>query len=95
MSDAVIPQAGEIWYHFKYPQGCGDDRPYKIIGIAYDTTSEITYVVYQPLYANDLMDEQSKNGVMYFVRPLSEWSDLRQNKTGELVPRFTKLDSTY
>ncbi len=91
MSDPLVqPKAGEIWYHFKYPQGCGDDRPYKIIGIAYDTTSTITYVVYQPLYVNELMSEQSRNTVEYFVRPLSEWSDVKQNKTGDLVPRFQK-----
>lgn len=84
------PKVGEIYYHFKYPQGCGDNRPYKIIGIGYDTTSEISYVIYQPLYDNNLIKEKSLEGVQYFMRPISEWFDLKQTKSGENVLRFKK-----
>ena len=82
LSNNVIDEvkAGNLYRHFK-----GDY--YKIICIARDSETTEPMVVYQGLYVSK---EWGPNPV--WVRPLSNFTDLKDLDNGQRVQRFEKVD---
>lgn len=69
-------EVGQYYFHYKDPY-----KFYKILAIGFFEASEELCVIYQALYAPDLI----------WVRPISEWNELISMEDGSNSPRFQKV----
>ncbi len=85
-----LPKTGEKYRHYKSTGGM--DHAYEIIGLAQEPEEivpnpENIFVIYKPLYENDLLQ---KNNTNFFMRPIANFSD-EVEIDGKKQPRFAFL----
>jgi hypothetical protein len=88
----IVPQIGDIFYHYKYFTQKDSHYVYRVIGVAgnaHDDNYSDRWVVYVPLRMEDKIDHLTEFDINCYIRPLSEFLEM-VTVDGCTMPRFSR-----
>jgi hypothetical protein len=84
---------GDVFYHYKYFFSLDPHFTYKVTGIAGNASSDKyseQWVVYEPIYKSDHLEEHQ---ITCYIRPMIEFLEF-VDIDGNKMPRFTRANKT-